>query len=726
MSTVAETLAETSWTGSAEAGSDLRQDSGLQAIVTAARAFGIAADAGQVWHLQAPAQGFFQEMDILRAAKQLGLRARAVDVSLKRLRFTPLPALVQEDGHGRYYLLQSIAEESVHLLSPLDGKDIDLSPEEFALRFSRRVILLSRAAPEAGETRSFGLGWFLPSILKHVARFRMVIVAAVALQLFALASPKLSELVIDRVLVGRGLQSLEVLAIGLLGIALFNPLMEYFRGLIYAHLASCVNAELSTKLFRHLIHLPLGFFLRRQAGEIIARVRELDHIRSFLTGSALMLVLDLAFVGIFIALMYSYAVNLASIVLGSLAVYFILWMVVAPFLRRRMKRELERQAANTAYLTETIAGIETVKSLAIEDRFSRDWEDRLAALLKASFGAAMLGNWAGGSINLVHKVTSALLLWFGVHHVLAGNLTVGQLVAFNMLASHVTMPILRLAQIWQDFQHTGVSLKRIGDILDEKTETALGAGRSSLHRVRGEIELRKVTFRYTEAGPEVLRRLSLKVAAGEKLGITGRSGSGKSTITKLIQRLDVPQSGQVLVDGVDLAMADTATLRKNMGIVLQESFLFNGSILENLKLGNPQATEEQLMKAAQLAGAHDFIVNDLPHGYETEVGERGSLLSGGQRQRIAIARALAAQPPILIFDEATSALDYESEAAIIERLPEILRNRTAIMITHRLNAMRLCDRIVVIEHGEIVEEGSHADLLSREGHYADLWWQQNG
>ncbi|MCT7375557.1 type I secretion system permease/ATPase [Chelativorans salis] len=726
MDAVVEAVAQARRSGAGDVKASLAQDSGLQALIAAARSLGKAADAWQVWHIESPTEGIFQEMDILRAVKRLGLRVRAAEIRFERLRFLPLPALLRERDHGQYCVLQAVTDSEVQLLSPTDGRRLRLSHADVRQRFSTRIILVGAGAPAAEEEgKSFDLGWFLPSILKHAASFRMVIAAAFVLQLFALASPKLSELVIDRVLVSRGLQSLEVLAIGMLGIALFNPLMEYLRGLVYAHLASCVNAEFSTKLFRHLVHLPLGFFTKRQVGEIIARVRELDHIRRFLIGSALILLLDLVFVGVFVAFMYSYAVDLASIVLGSFVVYLVFWIIVAPFLRRCMKRELERHADNTAYLTEAITGIETVKCLAIEERFSRDWEDRLASLLRTSFKATMLSEWAGGGISLVHKVTSAILLWFGVHHVLAGDLSVGQLVAFNMLAGHVTMPVLRLAQIWHDVQHTGVSLKRIGDILNEKTETGSVESRTPLHKVRGEIELRNVTFRYSEAAPEAVRRLSLKVAAGEKLGVTGRSGSGKSTITRLIKRLDVPQSGQVLVDGVDLAMADTATLRKNMGIVLQESFLFDGTILENLRLGNPLATTEELVEAARLAGAHEFVINDLPNGYDTQVGERGGLLSGGQRQRIAIARALAAQPPIFIFDEATSALDYDSEAAIIERLPDVLENRTAIIITHRLNAMRLCDRIVVLEHGEIVEEGSHADLLKHGGHYADLWWQQN-
>jgi ATP-binding cassette subfamily B protein RtxE len=500
--------------------------------------------------------------------------------------------------------------------------------------------------------------------------------------------------------------------------------MTFIRNFIFAHVASCVNSELSVRLFRHLVHLPLGYFGDRQTGEIIARVRELDHIRNFLTGSALMMVLDLAFVGVFLAVMYGYAPQLATITLISLFVFVALWMCVAPLLRVRVEQEYERNAENTAFLTEAVTGIETIKSLGYNARFRNDWEERLASQLKASFRSAMIGNWAGGGIGLIQKIFSALILWFGVHLVLDGELSVGQLVAFNMLSGHVTMPILRLAQIWQDFQHTGISIKRIGDILNERSENAAGAAKATLAKVQGSIELRKVTFRYSDEGREVLRRLDLKIEAGQKLGITGLSGSGKSTITKLVQRLYVPQSGQILVDGTDLAMVDPSTLRRQIGVVLQENFLFNGSISENILIANPSATQADVERVCHAAGASSFI-EDLQYGYDTPVGERGGNLSGGQRQRIAIARALISDPAILIFDEATSALDYESEATIIKQLPEILKGRTALMIAHRLNSMQTCDRIIVMEKGEIIEDGTHDSLLSLDnGRYAQLWTLQ--
>lgn len=724
MSTAAETLDDTSWTQLPETEYDPKADSGLLSLVEVLKIFDIPADAARIHHDLGKGDVPMGPIDIIRSALALELRGQESPLSHDRLILAPVPMIIQGKDDDIFQVITSVDNEGVHLLDVVTRQSCLVTVDEISNSFKENVIFFIGAEERHSGEKKFGFSWFLPSIFKHAARFRRVIIASLFIQLFALVSPKLFQVVIDKVLVSRGLQSLDVLAIGLLCIAFFEPIMSFFRGLIYSHMAGCVNSELSSKLFRHLILLPLSYFQKRKAGDIIARVRELDHIRNFLTGSALMLVIDLMFVGVFIAIMFSYAPQLAGIMIGSLLVYFMFWFAIGPFLRKRVERQFENNAANTAFLTESITGIETIKSLGVSERFNREWENRLASYLKSSFSTSMLGNWAGGIIGLVQKITSAIVLWFGVKLVMDGDLSIGELVAFNMLASHVTMPILRMAQIWQDFQHTNISIRRIGDILNEATESVSKGGRSSLEQVDGDIELRKITFRYDENGQEVLRRLDLKIEAGQTIGITGLSGSGKSTITKLIQKLYVPQSGQVLIDGVDLAMTDPSLLRRRLGVVLQDNFLFNGTIYENIALGCGNVDESVIQKAAELSGTAKFCA-ELPHGLETQVGERGGSLSGGQRQRVAIARALVADPSILIFDEATSALDYETEAEIINRLPEICKNRTTIMIAHRLNAMRLCDKVIVMDKGEIIEEGTHEALLAAGGQYAHLWNLQN-
>ncbi len=700
------------------------EDSGLRAVVYAAKSFDIAADPRQIWHAHGKTDGLYGYTDIIRCAQKLGLKGKVATLSMDRLLTTPMPFVMTRKDDDSKFLIVGVEGAKIRVANPVTGRNVLKTVEDIARDFLPKVIFFKKQPVWKLKNTAFGFSWFIPSVIKHSARFKKILIASICIQAFALVTPKLFQVVIDNVLVSRGLQSLDVLAIGLLGLAFFEPFMIYLRSLIFAHLGSCVNSELSARLFRHLVHLPLNYFRTRQAGDIIARVRELDHIRNFLTGSALMTVVDLVFIGVFLAFMFSYASKLAYIVLATLAIFCITWLCIGPFLRRRVETAYERNADITAFLTESVTGIETIKSMGIGDRFSRKWEDRLGASLKASFRADMLGYWAGGGIGLIQKLSAAIVLWFGVDLVLKGELTVGELIAFNMLSSHVTMPIIRLSLVWQDFRHTGISIKRIGDILKEKTETVASAGRSSLDNISGRIELRKVSFKYGDEKPEVLRRLDLEIAAGEVIGVAGKSGSGKSTITKLIQGLYTPNSGQILVDGVDLAMADPAMLRRRMGVVLQENFLFNGSVEDNIALGNPSASKGDIRYAAILSGADEFI-RELAEQYETQIGERGGKLSGGQRQRIAIARALVANPSILIFDEATSALDYETEAAIFKRLPEIFKNRTVIMIAHRLNCMPLCDRIVVMDKGEVVEQGEHDVLVSQGKRYQELWELQN-
>jgi subfamily B ATP-binding cassette protein HlyB/CyaB len=531
--------------------------------------------------------------------------------------------------------------------------------------------------------------------------------------------------VIDKVLVHRTLGTLDVLAIALVTVSMFETVLGILRTYLFSHTTSRIDVELGARLFHHLLALPMAYFQARRVGDSVARVRELENIRNFLTSSALTLVVDLFFSLAFLAVMFFYSPLLTLVVLASLPFYVAISAAATPLFRRRLDEKFRRGAENQAFLVESVTGIETLKSMAVEPQMQRRWEEQLAGYVSASFRVLSLGNSASQAVQLVSKVVTAGILYFGARLVIDGGLSVGELVAFNILAGRVSAPVLRLAQIWQDFHQARLSVARLGDILNTKAEPTYTAGRARLPAIRGDIRFEHMTFRYQLDGPEVLSDVSFDVPAGQTVGIVGPSGSGKSTFAKLIQRLYVPERGRVLVDGMDLAMADPAWLRRQIGVVLQENVLFNRSVRENIALADPAMPMERVIAAARLAGAHDFIL-ELTEGYDTIIGERGSTLSGGQRQRIAIARALVADPRILIFDEATSALDYESERIIQHNMKEIAKGRTVLIIAHRLSTVRTMDRIVTLERGRLVEDGSHDSLIKTGGRYASLHRLQAG
>ena len=497
------------------------------------------------------------------------------------------------------------------------------------------------------------------------------------------------------------------------------------RSYVFSHTTSRIDVELGARLFKHLLNLPLAYFQARRVGDSVARVRELENIRSFLTGNAITLVLDVMFSVVFIGVMFTYSVPLSLIVLISMPLYIAVSLVVVPILRGRLNEKFARSAENQSLLVETITGIQTVKATSLEPQMARRWDNQLAAYVSASFKTQSLAQQANETVNLIGKVINAATLWYGAHLVMDQSLTVGQFVAFNMFAQRVAQPIMRMAQMWTDFQQTGISMQRLGDILNTRTEVPPSAA-AQLPQLKGRITLDEVTFSYRPEAPPVLQKVSLDIKAGEIIGVVGRSGSGKSTLTKLIQRLYTPDQGRVMVDGIDISLIDAAQLRRQVGVVLQENFLFNRSVRENIAIADPAAPIEAVMRVAQLAGAHDFI-SELPEGYDTIVGEQGAGLSGGQRQRVAIARALFTNPRVLIFDEATSALDYESEAIIARNMQAICQGRTVIVIAHRLSAVRHAHRIVSMDKGQIVEVGSHDELVMRpKGLYNYLWRMQHG
>lgn len=700
------------------------RDTGLECLAMIARFHGLAADTGRLHHEFSEAGEPLGMDELLRAARYLGLKARKRTSEWRRLSATPLPVLARHKN-GHFFVIARLGDDKVLVHDPYEDRPQTLSRDVFEEAWSGELILIaSRARHTTGEG-SFGFRWFVPALLRYRSLLTEVLIASFFIQLLALVTPLFFQVIIDKVLVHQGLTTLDVLAVGLIAVSIFEVVLGGMRTYVFSHTTNRIDVELGSRLFRHLLALPLAYFSARRVGDSVARVRELENIRNFITGSALTVVIDLLFTGVFLAVMYYYSPMLTLVVMATFPVYIALSVVITPALRARLQEKFARGAENQAYLVETITGIETLKSSAVEPHARRRWEQQLAAYVHASFRTANLSNIAGQTAGLINKVMTVMILWFGAHAVMAGDLSVGQLIAFNMLASRVSSPILRLVQLWQDFQQASVSVRRLGDILNTPTEPVYDTNRASLPALTGDIRFDDVTFRYQPDGRAVLRNLSLDISAGQVLGVVGRSGSGKSTLARLIQRLHVPNAGRVLVDGVDIAMVDPAWLRRQIGVVLQENVLFNRTVRDNIALRDPGMPMERVIHSARLAGAHDFILQ-LPEGYDTVVGEQGSNLSGGQRQRLAIARALATNPRILIFDEATSALDYESEQIIQENMQAIARGRTVIIIAHRLSALKTADRIVVIDEGRVVEEGSHTALLNAGRYYAGMYASQSG
>jgi subfamily B ATP-binding cassette protein HlyB/CyaB len=570
----------------------------------------------------------------------------------------------------------------------------------------------------------FDFTWFIPAVVKYRKMLAEVLMISLVLQLIGLATPMFFQVVMDKVLVNHAMQTLNVIAVGLVGATLFEAVLTAIRTYVFAHTSSKIDVELGARLFRHLLNLPVAYFQARRVGDSVARIRELENIRAFLTGNAMTLVLDLAFSFVLLSVMLWYSPRLTLIVVLSVPCYLGWSLILTPVLRGRLNDKFNRGAENQSFLVETISGIETVKAMAVEPRWQRKWEKQLASYVSAGLSASNVALVASGGVTLISKLVTAAIMWFGAGLVVGGKLSVGELVAFNMLSGQVAAPILRVAQLWNDFQQVGISMSRLGDILNARSEIA--TQKTRIPRLAGAIEFDLVSFRYRPDAPDVLRNLALRIAPGEVIGIVGRSGSGKSTLTKLVQRLYVPDRGRILVDGHDIAVIDTTSLRHQIGVVLQENTLFSSSIRDNIALTNPALPIEAVIEAAKLAGAHDFIC-DLPEGYDTHVGEHGTGLSGGQRQRIAIARALISNPQVLIFDEATSALDYESEQIIQDNMRRICQGRTVLIIAHRLSAVREAHRILVMERGQIAEVGSHEELLrDRSGIYTHLYNLQQG
>ncbi|MBD2307357.1 peptidase domain-containing ABC transporter [Chroococcidiopsis sp. FACHB-1243] len=654
-------------------------------------------------------------------AEMLGMSAQLIQVPSKAIARIKTPALIRY--HDSLAILYACDDKELTLAVPEIGIHRQ-TPADFARAWGEGgQVLLLQARP--GETTErFSLRWFLPAIAHHRGVLIEVLIASFFVQLFGLANPLVTQVIIDQVLVNGALDTLNVLGILLLGVALFEALLTGVRTYLFVDTTNRIDIALGSEVIDRLLRLPLSYFDRRRVGELASRINELENIRQFLTGTALTVVLDAVFSVIYIAVMLFYSWILTLVALATVPVFALLTIFVAPIVRKQLRVKAERYADTQSYLVEVVSGIQTVKAQNIELKSRWHWHERYARYISAGFNTVVTSTTASSVSGFFNKFSGLLLLWVGAYLVISQQLTLGQLIAFRIISSYTTSPLLRLIQLWQNFQETALSIERLGDILDAHPEVD-EANRAQLPmpEIEGAVKFDGVSFRFGNSGVFQLTNVNLEFPAGTFVGIVGQSGSGKSTLTKLLPRLYEPTTGTIQIDNYDISKVELYSLRRQIGMVLQDTLLFNGTVQENIALTNPEASSEQIIAAAKIAVAHDFIMS-LPNGYNTNVGERGSALSGGQRQRIAIARTVLQNPKLLILDEATSALDYDSERQVCQNLAEAFHSRTVFFITHRLATVKNADAILVMDKGVVVEQGTHQQLMALRGRYFCLYQQQ--
>ncbi|MEH2391357.1 MAG: peptidase domain-containing ABC transporter [Nostoc sp.] len=661
-------------------------------------------------------------------AELIGLKAQLIELPIASVTRIPTPALIRYDDS--FAVLYAADANSMVVGVPSQGivrckpaqlvEQLDVDPTNFPPQV--RVLLLS-ATKETPQER-FSLRWFLPYLSRYRRVLIEVFVASFFVQLAALANPLVVQLIIDKVITQNSIGTLHILGVLLLVVGIFEAVLTTLRTYLFVDTTNRIDMGLGSEIIDHLLRLPLRYFERRPVGELSTRINELENIRQFLTGTALTVGLDALFSVVYIGVMLIYSWQLTLVGLSTIPVFVIVILIASPTISRQLRGKAERNAETQSYLVEVMSGIQTVKAQNIELRSRFSWQERYARFVAAGFKTVVTSTLANSTSNFLNKLSSLLVLWVGAYLVLQGDLTLGELIAFRIISGYVTSPILRLAQLWQSFQETALSLERLSDIVDTPQEGETDRYNIPLPTIKGAVKYENVSFRFGTSGPLQLSNVNLEFAPGKFVGIVGQSGSGKSTMMKLLLRLYETESGRILIDGYDIAKVELYSLRRQIGVVPQETLLFDGSVQENIALTNPDATTEEIIEAAQVACAHEFVMS-LPNGYNTRVGERGSALSGGQRQRIAIARSVLQRPKLLVLDEATSALDYPTERQICLNLAKAFKGETVFFITHRLNTVSNADMIVVMDNSRVIEQGSHHELMATKGHYYYLYQQQD-
>ncbi|MBE9008940.1 peptidase domain-containing ABC transporter [Pseudanabaenaceae cyanobacterium LEGE 13415] len=655
-------------------------------------------------------------------AELMGLTAQFATVPAIAIPRLQTPVMVAwQDG---FAIIFKASEKELVIAAPEQGIQ-RRKPSEFVEAWGEEGEILLLQPTRDTPKKKFGLNWFLPAVIKHRRVFIEVLIASFFVQLFTLANPLITQTIIDKVIVQNSADTLHILGTLLVIMGVFEALLTGLRTTLFVETTNRIDMALGSEVIDHLLRLPLRYFEKRPVGELSTRINELENIRQFLTGTALTVVLDAVFSVIYIVVMLWYSVLLTIVALATVPLFALLTLTVAPIIRQQTRTKAERNAETQSYLVEVVSGIQTVKAQNIELRSRWNWQERYARYVTAGFKTVLTSTTAGSMSSFLNQLSSLLLLWVGAILVLQGQLTLGQLIAFRIIAGYVTNPLLRLIQLWQNFQETALSLERLADILDTPREVEESDRQNiPMPTINGAIRYENVAFRFPNSPARQLENVCLDLPAGTFVGVVGQSGAGKSTLTKVIPRLYDLESGRVLIDGYDIGKVELYSLRQQIGMVLQDTLLFDTSVQENIALTNPDATPEEIVTAAKIAFAHDFIM-DLPQGYNTRVGERGSALSDGQRQRIAIARTVLQNPNFLILDEATSALDLHSERQVCQNLMAAFRGRTVFFITHRLATIRNADVILMMDRGTIAEQGTHAELMKLKGQYYCLYQQQD-